>query len=213
MRRLALTTALQTVFTIRALGHTNLSKRQFYTTRLFDFPPPLLYANMTGNPVFDVLTTDSAELQALLATGKVTSVDIVEASLDQIDKHNAKGLKLNAIISTTPRELALSIAKDLDVERSQGKIRGPLHGIPITIKDNIMTGPEFRMPTTVGSAALRSAMAKRNAPVVDLVGLSVAQPLAVMLTVQVGESGRHHHCKGKSFGKSATVSKDQDIQD
>jgi amidase len=121
-----------------------------------------LHANMTKNPVFDILTTDSAELQVLLATGKTASVDIVEALLDQIDKHNAKGLKLNAIISTTPRELALSIAKNLDVERSQGKIRGPLHGIPITIKDNIMTGPEFLMPTTVGSAALRFAMAKKK---------------------------------------------------
>ncbi|KAH6848069.1 amidase signature domain-containing protein [Chaetomium sp. MPI-CAGE-AT-0009] len=123
---------------------------------------------MTGKPVFDILTTDSAELQALLSTGKVTSVDIVEASLDQIHKHNAKGLKLNAIINTTPRELVLSIAKNLDVERSQGKVRGPLHGIPITIKDNIMTGPEFQMPTTVGSAALQSAMAEKNAPIVDM---------------------------------------------
>ncbi len=151
---------------------------------------------MTKIPAFDILTTDSAELQALLAAGRITSVDIVEASLDQIGKHNAKGLKLNAIISTTPRKLALSIAEDLDVERSQGKVRGPLHGIPITVKDNIMTGPEFRMPTTVGSAALRSAMAEKNAPIVDLVGFSVAQPLTVMLTVQVGESGRHYHWKG-----------------
>jgi amidase len=168
MRRLALTAALQTVSVIRALGHTNLLKRQFYTTSFFDFPPPLLYANMTGKPIFDILTTDVAELQALLSTGKITSVGIVEASLDQIHKHNAKGLKLNAIINTTPRELVLSIAKDLDVERSQGRVRGPLHGIPITIKDNIMTGPEFQMPTTVGSAALQSAMAEKNAPIVDM---------------------------------------------
>jgi amidase len=76
-------------------------------------------------------------------------------------------------VNKTPHELALSIAKNLDNERSQGKIRGPLHGIPITIKDNIMTGPEFRMPTTVGSVALQSAMAERNAPVVDLVSSSV----------------------------------------
>ncbi|KAH6622595.1 amidase signature domain-containing protein [Chaetomium tenue] len=123
---------------------------------------------MTGNPDFDVLTTDSAALQALLATGKLTSVDIVVASLDQIKKHNADGLKLNAIINTTPRELAIAIAKGLDDERAQGKTRGPLHGIPITVKDNIMTGPEFQLPTTVGSVALRSAVAKKNAPIVDL---------------------------------------------
>lgn len=76
---------------------------------------------MTGNPDFDVLTTDSAALQALFATGKLTSVDIVVTSLDQIKKHNADGLKLNAIINTTPRELAIAIAKRLDDERTQGK--------------------------------------------------------------------------------------------
>jgi amidase len=128
---------------------------------------------MKRSPIFDVLVTDCAELQTLLATGQLTSVDIVEAFLAQIKKHNADGLKLHAVINTTPPELALSIAKNLDNERSQGKIRGPLHGIPITIKDNIMTGPEFRMPTTIGSVALQFAMAERNAPVVDLVSSSV----------------------------------------
>ncbi|KAK3367391.1 amidase signature domain-containing protein [Lasiosphaeria ovina] len=123
---------------------------------------------MASKPAFDILTTDCAELQGLLAAHKTTSVDIVEAHLAQIERHNSNGLNLNAIITTTPRDVLLSIARRLDEERAQGAIRSPLHGIPITIKDNIMTGPEFQMPTSVGSAALKSAVAQKNAPVVDM---------------------------------------------
>ncbi|KAJ5622151.1 hypothetical protein N7528_005383 [Penicillium herquei] len=123
---------------------------------------------MNPKPAFDVLTTNCVELQKLLTAGTITSVGIVEAFLSQIERHNVNGLKLNAMTTTTPKDLLLSIAKQRDWERQQGNIRGPLHGIPITVKDNIMTGPEFEMPTTVGSAALRSAVARKNAPIVDM---------------------------------------------
>jgi len=124
---------------------------------------------MPKPPLFDILTTPAADLQVLLTRGRLTSVDLVKASFHQIDKFNTKGVKLNAIINTTPRRIALSRAKALDQERAKGMVRGPLHGIPITIKDNIMTGPEWGLPTTVGSVALQSAMAKENAPIVELV--------------------------------------------
>lgn len=124
---------------------------------------------MTQTAIFDILTTDAAELQALQVAGTLTSADLVQASFAQIEKFNSRGPKLNAIINTTPRRVALGIAKHLDEERSQGRVRGPLHGIPMTVKDNIMTGPEFELPTTVGSVALKSATAKKNAPVVDMV--------------------------------------------
>jgi Amidase len=77
---------------------------------------------------------DSVELRELLAAGSITSVDIIEAFLGQIERHNVDGLKLNAMITTTPKDLVLAIARERDHERSQGIIRGPLHGIPITVK-------------------------------------------------------------------------------
>ncbi|KAK1832513.1 amidase signature domain-containing protein [Podospora conica] len=123
---------------------------------------------MTRTLLYDILQTDAAELQALQAAGKLTAVDLVKACFDQIERFNHRGPKLNAIINTVPRNIALGTAKVLDDERSQGKVRGPFHGIPMTVKDNIMTGPEFGLPTTVGSVALKTAMAKKNAPIVDM---------------------------------------------
>ena len=89
---------------------------------------------MTVEPAFDVLTTSCVALQELLAAGIVTSVEVVEAFLGQIERHNTNGLKLNAMITTTPKDLLLSIARERDQERIEGTIRGSLHGIPITVK-------------------------------------------------------------------------------
>jgi len=169
MRHIKIAAALQTVLVLTIIEYTLLFSRQLSVILFLDAPPPPLFAHMAQNALFDILTADAAELQALQAAGKLTSVDLVKISFDQIEKLNSKGPTLNAIINTTPREVALGIAKHLDDERSQGRVRGPLHGIPITVKDNIMTGPEFELPTTVGSVALKSAMAKRNAPIVDMV--------------------------------------------
>jgi hypothetical protein len=151
------------------IGYTLLFRRQLSAIVLLDEPAPPPFANMAQKALFDILTTDAAELQALQAAGKLTSVGLVKASFGQIEEFNSRGPELNAIINTTPRRIALGMAKNLDDERSQGRVRGPLHGIPMTVKDNIMTGPEFELPTTVGSVALKSAMAKKNAPIVDMV--------------------------------------------
>ncbi|KAI1110907.1 amidase signature domain-containing protein [Nemania sp. NC0429] len=115
----------------------------------------------------NLLTVTGAELQDLLRDGQVLSTQLIELYLAQIEKHNHDGLKLNAMICTTPREVLIRIAKKLDQERIEGTVRGRLHGIPITVKDNIMTGSELGMPTTVGTFALEKAMARRNAPIVD----------------------------------------------
>lgn len=167
MRHLKIAAALQAVLVIAIIGYTLLFSRQLSAILLLDAPPTS--ANMAQKALFDILTTDAAELQALQAAGKLTSVDLVKASFAQIKKFNSQGPKLNAIINTTPRRVALSVAKHLDEERSRGRVRGPLHGIPMTVKDSIMTGPEFELPTTVGSVALKSAVAKRNAPIVNMV--------------------------------------------
>lgn len=71
------------------------------------------------------------------------------------------------MICTTPREILFRLAEQLDEERAKETVRSMLHGVPITVKDNIMTGPDLGMPTTVGTFALEKAMARRNAPIVD----------------------------------------------
>ncbi|MBB3168873.1 amidase [Simiduia aestuariiviva] len=98
------------------------------------------------------------ELQAKMDAGDLSSVQITQFFLANIAKKNAE---LNAIIQVNPE--ALSIASVLDQERSEGRLRGPLHGIPIVIKDNIETAD---MATTAGSLALIDNETRRDAPVV-----------------------------------------------
>lgn len=87
----------------------------------------------------DVLTIDAQCLRKLLENGDVTSLGLVGQYLAQIEKHDGK---LHAMIQTTPKDLLEATAKSLDQERAAGKIRGPLHGIPILIK----VGPILSVP-------------------------------------------------------------------
>lgn len=82
----------------------------------------------------DSLTATAHELQELLNTGSVTSVDLVDLYLSQIKKHNHEGLKMHAIIETADRDFLVERAQQLDEERRRGEIRGPGHGIPIIVK-------------------------------------------------------------------------------
>jgi amidase len=99
---------------------------------------------------FDILNTTAFELSTLLESQLTTSVEIVEQYLAQIDQHNRRGRQIRALISIAPRHGLLEIARQLDEERARGEIRGPLHGIPIVLKDNIMTDVSLGMDTTVG---------------------------------------------------------------
>lgn len=108
-------------------------------------------AEETWLPDFDLLTVSAFELSELLNAQAVTSVQIVELYLREIESHNRRGRQLRALISVAPRPDVLKIAKKLDDERARGKIRGPLHGIPIVLKDNIMTDKSLGMDTTVGT--------------------------------------------------------------
>ncbi|KAL6719943.1 hypothetical protein ACLMJK_001864 [Lecanora helva] len=119
-----------------------------------------------GPPELDLLTTTASDLKELLAEKRVSSVDLVELYLAQIEKHNHNGANLNAIISTAPREGVLKVARELDEERESGKLRGPMHGIPIIVKDVFLT-PSLGMGTTCGSYALRGQHASRDAAVVE----------------------------------------------
>jgi amidase len=71
--------------------------------------------------------------------------------VNRIESLSINGPELNAVLTINPD--ALTIAQELDNEREMGRIRGPLHGIPILLKDNINTGD--RMPCTAGARAMR----------------------------------------------------------
>lgn len=101
-------------------------------------------------PDFDPLVMSAFELSELLNAQAISSIEIVELYLEQIERHNRRGRQLRALISVAPKHELLKIAKKLDDERLRGKVRGPLHGIPIVLKDNIMTGEQLGMDTTVG---------------------------------------------------------------
>ena len=103
------------------------------------------------------------ELQELLSSGTFTSRELVYLYLERIELLDCQGPALRSVIETNPD--ALEIAAQLDQERAQGKIRGPLHGIPILLKDNIDTAD--RMMTTAGSLALEGSFAARDAFVAE----------------------------------------------
>ena len=86
---------------------------------------------------FDVLRATATELADRLAVGNLTSVNLIERYLAQIEAHNHDGVGLRAIASMPSRERLLARAEELDVERQHGKVRGPLHGIPIIVKVGI----------------------------------------------------------------------------
>ena len=91
-----------------------------------------------------------AELQEGMTSGRFTAHSITEKYLERIEAIDKHGPAINSVIEVNPD--ALSIAKELDKERKQKHLRGPLHGIPVLIKDNIDTSD--RMMTTAGSLAL-----------------------------------------------------------
>lgn len=112
---------------------------------------------------FDVEERSIGEWQAALARGELTSRQLVERYLQRIESLDATGPKLRAVLETNPD--ALDIATALDAERRAGKVRGPLHGIPVLVKDNIDTAD--RMHTTAGSQALAADRPSRDAFIVE----------------------------------------------
>ena len=102
------------------------------------------------------------QLRADMTAGRASSVDITRAYLKRIADMDRRGPSLRAVIAVNPD--ALAEAEALDAERKAGRVRGPLHGVPVLIKDNIETLDP--VPTTAGSLALRDNLTRRDAPVV-----------------------------------------------
>lgn len=103
-----------------------------------------------------------ASLQSVMTHGDTTSEQITKDYLARIAEIDRSGPTLRSVISINPD--ALNEARALDAERKAGHVRGPLHGIPVLIKDNIETLDPI--PTTAGSLALKDNITGRDAPLV-----------------------------------------------
>ncbi|RYU77786.1 amidase [Hymenobacter persicinus] len=116
-----------------------------------------------GPDQFELSEATVAQLQELMRSGKHSARSLAELYLGRIEAVDKNGPKLNSVIELNPE--ALSLADALDAERRAGKVRGPLHGIPVLIKDNIDTADQ--MQTTAGSLALAGHRAAQDAFIVQ----------------------------------------------
>ena len=112
---------------------------------------------------FDLNEATIDMLQQAMQSGKYTSRSITEMYLKRIQAIDKTGPKLNAVIELNPE--ALNIADAMDAERKAGKIRSPMHGIPVLIKDNISTGD--KMMTTAGALAMEGNHAAKDAFIIQ----------------------------------------------
>jgi len=120
---------------------------------------PLAAAEDIGPTKFNEATV--ADLQAQMAAGTLTSVELTNFYITRILVLDQKGPGVNAVIELNPD--ALSMARDADALRRSGVVLGPLHGIPVLLKDNIDTGD--KMQTTAGSFALFGMPALRDSTI------------------------------------------------
>ena len=109
---------------------------------------------------FRFLETSINELSTGYSQGDFSIEEVTQAYLDRIDQIDNEGPTLRSIIQVNPE--AIAIAKELDKELAKGKSRGPLHGIPIVLKDNIDTHDQ--MNTTAGSRALKDSKPLQDSP-------------------------------------------------
>lgn len=123
--------------------------------------PPTKSAT-TAEPAYSVEEKSLAQLQADLAAGTVSSEQLVEHYLLRIATLDREGPRLNSVLALNPD--ALTVARQRDEERRKGQLKGPLHGIPVLLKDNIESADP--MPTTAGSLALEKNLTGRDAHLV-----------------------------------------------
>lgn len=132
------------------------NRREFLKTGVAGVAAMSLIGNMNANatamndPFPEIVEATIADLQAKMKSGELTSRKLVEMYLERI---KIIDVKTRSVLEVNPD--ALAIADSLDKERKKGKVRGPLHGIPVLIKDNIETADT--MLTTAGSLALVDA--------------------------------------------------------
>jgi amidase len=176
----------------------------------------LVSRSASAAPGFDFLEKSIPELQAAMASGQLTSEDLVKGYLGRIDSLNSL---LNSVIETNPN--AVAIAQRLDNERRRGLVRGRLHGIPILIKDNIAT--DDNMETTAGSLALLGSRVPADAVIIQQLrdagavilgktnlgewanfrGSDIVYPLAVGWSARGGSTNNAYVLSYTSWGSSS----------
>src|SRR5439155_475407 len=132
-----------------------------------------------------------AELQAAMGSGEITSLGLTRAYIRRIESKDFSGPTLNSVIQLNPD--AEAIAAALDDERQAGHVRGPLHGIPILVKDNVATAD--KMETTAGSLALLGSKVPRDA--------GIAGDLRLAGAVIVGKTNLSEWANFRSFQSSS----------
>jgi amidase len=120
-------------------------------------------ARVAQQSAFELEEMTIAALQDAMRTGRFTSRAITELYLGRIDAIDRAGPSINSVIERNPD--AVRIAEERDAERRAGRVRGPLHGIPVLVKDNIDTAD--RMRTSAGSLALAESIAPRDAFIIE----------------------------------------------
>ncbi|NMF82862.1 amidase family protein [Nodosilinea sp. P-1105] len=111
---------------------------------------------------FELQEATLSDIQAAFEAEALTSVELVQLYLNRIEAYDSQGPAINALITVNPE--ALAIAAEMDTARAAGEIMGPLHGIPVILKDNFNT---VDLPTTAGSAVLAEAIPLTDAFVVQ----------------------------------------------
>jgi amidase len=145
---------------------TSVSRREFAELTSLAVAGALFPGRGTGprsSQAFALEETTIAQLQDGMKAGRLSARGVAQAYLDRIAALDRQGPALHAVLETNPE--ALTIAEAMDAERRRGKVRGPLHGIPVIVKDNIDT--HDRMQTTAGSLALEGNVALRDAFLVE----------------------------------------------
>jgi amidase len=142
-------------------------------------------------PAQDVEEATIAELQNRMARGRLTSRELVQKYLDRINAIDRHGPKLNSVIEVNPD--AERIARDLDRERRDGTVRGPLHGIPILLKDNVDTADQTQ--TAAGSLALVGTPPSQDSTVASLLRAAGA--------VILGKAGLSEWANFRGFNSSS----------
>src|SRR3954470_2633640 len=114
-----------------------------------------------ADPPLDLERLTVSDAGAKMAAGQLPSVQLTRAYINRIAATNARGPGLNAVRIVNPR--ALSDAALLDLERATGHVRGPLHGVPVLVKDNLDVAG---LPTTAGNVALQNSVPDKDSTVV-----------------------------------------------
>jgi amidase len=158
-----------------------------------------------GAPHSDLQDQSIEDLQAALKSGQTSSEKLVKGYLARIEALDRAGPQLGAVIAINPD--ALGHARTLDRERRDGRLRGPLHGIPVLVKDNIETADPI--PTTAGSLALEANLTARDAPIVAKLRAAGAIILGKTNLSEWANSRSEHSISGWSavggFTKNAHV--------